>query len=130
MHPRQFLATASVFLIALRLSALDLTHATVVAPPSKAATMLIEEAEKRTGVRWTQSAAPAGGVNIVVRQAKGPAEGYSIRVENQRVLVTGNDARGVLFGVGRLLRAMRMTPGHASIDDQFTVTTAPAYKLR
>ena len=28
------------------------------------------------------------------------------------VLVAGNDARGVLFGVGRLLRELRMTPGH------------------
>ena len=27
------------------------------------------------------------------------------------VLVVGNDARGVLFGVGRLLRALRMAPG-------------------
>ena len=113
-----------------------LTHATIVAPgvapPSKAVTMLIEEAEKRTGIRWTLATSPAAS-SIVITQVsskRGPAEGYSIRVENGRVLVTGNDARGVLFGIGRLLRAMRMTPGNATLDDDFTVVTAPAYRLR
>jgi hypothetical protein len=115
---------------AATLSALDLTHATVVGTSSKPVAMLIEEAEKRTGVRWALSNSPAAGANIVITQSKGPAEGYSIRVANGRVLVNGNDQRGVLFGVGRLLRAMRMTPGHATLDDLFTVVSAPAYPLR
>ncbi len=94
-------------IVAAPLFALDLTHANIVAPPSKAVTMLIEEAEKRTGVRWALSTTPAAGANIVITQGPSqrlPAEGYSIRVDNHRVLISGNDARGVLFGVGRLLR--------------------------
>jgi hypothetical protein len=119
-------------MVAAPLSALDLTHATIVAQPSKPVTMLIEETEKRTGIRWALSTSPSTGASIVITQSKtrGPAEGYSIRVEGARVLVTGNDARGVLFGTGRLLRAMRMTPGHATLDDSFTVVSAPAYPLR
>src|SRR4029077_15633723 len=44
--------------------------------------------------------------------------------------VLGNDPRGVLFGVGRLLRTLRMTAGHVAIDGDFHVATAPAYPLR
>src|SRR5437660_2798828 len=56
----RFLATALILLAlgTMRASALDLTNALVVFPPRlsgperKAVTMLVEEVEKRTGVRW------------------------------------------------------------------------------
>jgi hypothetical protein len=46
------------------------------------------------------------------------------------ITVAGNDSRGVLFGVGRLLRALRMTRGNVGIADDFSITTAPRYPLR
>jgi hypothetical protein len=46
------------------------------------------------------------------------------------VTVTGNDARGVLFGVGRLLRELRMARGSVQIPDGFAETSAPRYPLR
>ncbi len=92
--------------------------------------MLLEEAEKRTGIRWTLANTPAPGVDIIITRTAGPAEGYRISVEGEHVVVAGNDARGILFGIGRLLREMRLTPGHANIDSDFTVVTAPAYPLR
>ena len=37
------------------------------------------------------------------------AEGYRIRVDAGGVSIVGRDARGVLFGVGHLLRELRMS---------------------
>jgi hypothetical protein len=46
------------------------------------------------------------------------------------VAVVGNDTRGVLFGVGRLLRALRLEPGHVTLRDELKLTSAPKYPLR
>jgi hypothetical protein len=105
----------------------NLTNAVVSAPAGKAVTMLVEEVEKRAGVHWSRADA---GANVVVTQGSGPAEGYSIRVDRGVVRVTGNDARGVLFGIGRLLRAMRMSEGNVTLDDSFRITTTPKYAIR
>src|SRR5262245_7293220 len=85
--------------------ALDLTRATVVAPQSlgpierKAVTMLVEEAEKRSQVRWPVSASAGAGATISVRSmASGAKEGYTLRIDGGGVQIEGNDARGVLFG--------------------------------
>ena len=62
------------------------------------------------------------------------AEGFRIRVTKGKsgplVFVVGNDSRGVLFGVGRLLRELRMQPGRVTLADNFSVTNAPKYPLR
>jgi hypothetical protein len=44
--------------------------------------------------------------------------------------VIGNDARGVLFGVGHLLRTLRMNQGSIALPGDLNVTTAPHYRLR
>jgi hypothetical protein len=141
--------------------ALDLTHAIVVSPPTlsrqeqKAIALLVEEAEKRTQVRWeTATNWPTGPATVIaVGQAgvlasfSGPRaskwaaepprserEGFRIRVQSApptpTVFIAGNDARGVLFGVGHLLRNLHLTKGAASLPDDFAVTTAPKYALR
>lgn len=46
------------------------------------------------------------------------------------VAVAGNDERGVLFGVGYLLRKMHLTPGAIALPDDLAVTTSPHYPLR
>ena len=53
------------------------------------------------------------------------------------MLVAGNDSRGVLFGIGRLLQELRMyreksrqVPGHVRLPADFEITTAPQYPLR
>ena len=46
------------------------------------------------------------------------------------VSLIGNDARGVLFGVGRLLRALRLSPGHVTLPASMNLTSAPKYRLR
>jgi len=145
-------------MLALLLAAWNLTQAVVVTPArlspveQKAVTVLVEEVEKRTTIRWpvaTQWPA-AGSVAVVVTPAgslgefrgryqnepapPAGAEGYRIWTQETSgapaVFVVGNDARGVLFGVGRLLRSLRMRKGSVTLDAPLRIATAPAVKLR
>jgi hypothetical protein len=93
--------------------------------------MLVDEVEKRTGIRWPVTSSQAQGVRIeVLLQPSQPAEGYRIETGNTGVRITGNDPRGVLFGIGRLLRELRMEKGAVSIADGWKETSAPRYPLR
>ncbi|MBI4600678.1 MAG: hypothetical protein HY721_01835 [Planctomycetes bacterium] len=121
----------------------------------KAVEMLVDEVEERSGVRWPASSAwppEAGPVVVAGREgtlgelvarlgaaAAGEAgdrrpEGYRIAVEGAApqpfVLVAGNDERGVLFGIGRLLRILRIARGTVAIPSGFRAATAPRYPLR
>lgn len=124
-------------------------------PEEKAIMMLVEEVEKRTRIHWESGTAwPTADVPVV---AVGPAaaldafageyaaefttdgeasaaEGYRIRIKKRGggpvVLVIGNDVRGVLFGVGRLLRSLRMDRGKIALPDDLNVATGPHYGLR
>ncbi|HWQ56512.1 MAG TPA: hypothetical protein VN442_22690 [Bryobacteraceae bacterium] len=110
--------------------ALDLTGAALVCPPTdrKACGMLLDEVERRSQVRWQTGRGAA--VTVTVERGSGPVEGYRVRASGSGVTVTGNDSRGVLYGVGRLLRAMEMRRGAITLADGFSVTTAPKYRLR
>jgi hypothetical protein len=140
---------------------LDVTHAVVVAPSrlsateQRAATMLIEEVERRTGVRWERSQAwpeaPAtvialGAVSALdavagkfageMRQghAVTGAEGFRLVVKTNQgapaALVLGDGSRGVMFGTGRLLRELRMTKGRVELAAGLDLATAPECRLR
>lgn len=134
---------------------IDLSTAVLATPPDltarerKAVVMLLEEVEKRTRLRWpVQSDWPGGGAAVVavgpatlLRSFAGPhaaalageataAEGYRIAARGNAVLVAGNDERGVLYGVGRLLRELRLSTGKALLPAGFDATSAPAYRLR
>ena len=132
-----FRLTAVVVLAACAAHALDLTKATVIAPESfgtrekKAVSVLIEEVEKRANVRWPVAAKSAAqpAINLSLVQSK-PAEGFALRVTAGGVTITGNDSRGVLFGIGYLLRQLRMSPGRVEAPDGLGITTAPRYGLR
>jgi hypothetical protein len=123
---------------------------------SKAIEMLVEEVEKRTLARWdvvhgwpadTVPVVAVGPVSLLdkfagpfaaqlsTRAQKDGSEGYRIIVlKNARpaptVFVIGNDARGVLFGCGWLLREMRMSRDAITLDGTLDITTVPAYPLR
>src|SRR6266851_6619404 len=130
---------------------LDLSKAVIVSPENlskpetKALELLIEEVQKRTGIRWEIfDALPKDSTSVIAfrlpnkkhvkLRVPGPAEGYSIRVtrmgERPTVLVIGNDSRGMLFGVGRLLRELQMSRGKVALAEDFNVTTAPRFPLR
>jgi hypothetical protein len=116
---------------------LDLTNAVVVAPKAfagvenKAVQVLVEEVEKRSQIRWPLGS--TGAAAIELRRGSGAADGYTISTRlgvNPTVVVSGNDARGVLYGVGHLLRKLEMTRGGVSLAEPLNVTTAPRYPLR
>lgn len=139
----------------------DLTRAVVVfsdklsGSEREAVSMLLEEVEKRSQIRWTTTSRwPAEGAPVIAvgkaaelasfagrfaqelsrasRAAK--AEGYHLKVVERGsapvVLIAGEDARGVLFGVGHLLRSLRMTRGNIAVPGGLDIATAPHYPLR
>ncbi len=122
----------------------DLRRAVVVAPPqlspreNKAVAMLVEEVEKRTRIRWPVAASRPSGSSPVIwierPSGAGPAEGYRIRVDDSAaapaVFLSGNDARGLLFAVGYLLRSMHMSPEKVTVAGALNVSAAPKYPLR
>jgi hypothetical protein len=124
-------------------------------PEKRAIAILADEVEKRTQIRWRQTESwPAeAAVPVVVvgqasalksfseqlgkaaeRNEKLQAEGYQIQAVLVRgvpvVRVAGNDARGVLFGVGRLLRSMVMEKQKVTLAAGFKIASAPQYSLR
>ncbi|MBI5693166.1 MAG: hypothetical protein HZC55_24075 [Verrucomicrobia bacterium] len=124
-------------------------------PMAEAVTLLCDEAERRTGHRWPVVPAeklPASAaillgpqsavahlptLDAATRQrlaAPLAAEGFRIvtagRPGEVRVIVAGKDARGVLFGVGHLLRALRLGSGRAGLVRALDVTAAPRYPIR
>jgi len=46
------------------------------------------------------------------------------------VVIAGKDPRGVLYGIGRLLRKMHLTKGSILVPDGLKIVTAPKYSLR
>ena len=60
------------------------------------------------------------------------AEGYRILTlpEEKILLIVGKDARGLLYGVGRLLRKMEMRPGELLLKEALTLASSPVHSLR
>jgi hypothetical protein len=143
--------------------AVVVTSAQLSGPENAAIDLLLDEVENRSIIRWkvthewptdvtpviaigtAATAAEWAGTESSTLGLAGatlPAEGYRIRVvtegrEAPAVLIAGNDSRGVLFGIGRLLQEMRMyreesrqVPGHVRLPRDFEITTAPKYPLR
>ncbi len=125
---------------------IDLTQAVVVVRPgvlpnaeATAAKVLIEEIEKRTGIRLgTSTSWPEGKPAIAITSVRKPAvgtEGYRLFVDAKQasspiVWVSGADVRGALFGVGALLRRLDWAIGKLSIQPSLNIATAPAYPIR
>jgi hypothetical protein len=126
--------------------AADLTHATVVAPADltgperKAVALLIDSVRERTRITWQTAAANPGAGKPVVTIRRAPAgstlaaEGYRLRSFDNGgapgVEIAGNDERGVLFGVGGLLRALEMRRDSVTLPGKLDIQTAPRYALR
>ncbi|MFO0937710.1 MAG: hypothetical protein U0798_14490 [Gemmataceae bacterium] len=127
----------------------DLTRAVVVTPnglsprETQAVKLLTEEIARRSWVRWeTASALPSSGPAIVVVPSSlkdkavpipagvvGP-EGFRIGIVDKTVYVSGNDERGTLFGVGRLLRELRIERERITLPGTFSIVTTPHAKIR
>jgi len=125
-------------------------------PESKAVSLLVEEVKARSrigwdiSIRWPTGAVPViavsptrliGAIESRFRSVLSPEsaalgkEGYRIRTVDAGegtpvITVVGTDERGVLFGVGMLLRALRMAPGRVLLPEQLNLAAAPKYPLR
>lgn len=134
-------------------SAVDISHASILLPPNatprrhKAATMLIEEVQKRSQIRWTLAEradqsqpqillgteAELAPLAADLAPAPGP-EGYRIQVGSSvgstRITIVGRDDRGVFYGVGKLLRTLRMTRQQISVPADLSIVSVPHTMLR
>jgi hypothetical protein len=75
----------------------------------------------------------AGGLAAENQQPR--PEGFRIRTEATKgrapvILVVGDDSRGVLFGIGKLLRSVEMSRDRIGLRAPLEVTTAPAMPIR
>ena len=132
---RRGLAGALLACFAAQAADLDLSKARLALPAelskreSKAVEMLRDEVQKRTQIQLP-IAPSAGGPAIAISRGRGPAEGYSLQVAGSQLSIIADDERGLLFGIGRLLREMHMRPGQISIAGDLNITTSPKYPLR
>lgn len=122
-------------------------------PEARAVGALVEEIERRAHLRLpVVEVLPAGGTPaIVVGQgsavtahfpelvallpapaAAKPAEGFSVHADfaSGRVVLAGNDARGVLYAVGHLLRKLHIEGRRIELRLPYFVTTSPRWPLR
>lgn len=136
--------------------AIDLSRATVILPtdadgPERAAAqLLVEEVARRTGLDWPVRPGANGrtsgdcrgcialGRVDQVRQAgtTWPAsaqkpEAFEVAASaSAPILISGRDDRGVLFGVGYLLRHLEMAPHRAVLPGPIQVFSAPQLAVR
>jgi hypothetical protein len=137
---------------------LDLSAAQLYSPPGlspreeRALLVLAQEVEKRTELRLPIAhpvfSAPVpvvvAGTNATLNRLRGhlpggvpvarEAEGYVLRVVQGQgapvVYVAGTDERGVLYGVGKLLRSLRMTKLRVEAPAHLDIESSPKYRLR
>ena len=85
---------------------------------------------KRAGARWSAQETQSFRAPEFRRRP----EGFSIARDGDALTITGNDARGVLYGVGWLLRHLEIRRGSVLLPDSLLergpVTSAPHYPLR
>lgn len=113
--------------------------------------MLVEEIRNRTGFRLTKSDKVAG-TSIVIGTRKSitqrpehsqqliakpstDVDGFSIQyIESAKgapkVLIVGNDARGMLFGVGYFLRKSHLDKGRFLVPNSISTYSAPEVAIR
>jgi hypothetical protein len=131
------------------------TAATLGLQERTAVRVLIEEIEKRTTIRlpvstqWPADTVPAIAVGLLTTSSTwanpglrglpstgAPGrEGYRLAVNttarrSPTILVLGADQRGALFGVGRLLRELRMSRGSLQTPAALSIVSAPQVALR
>jgi hypothetical protein len=137
-------------------ASLDFTNSVIVIPPKlerleqKALAVLQEEIQKRTGIQldtlteWpkNQQSVIAVGQTAQIKLLAGPyagilekgqtpgKEGFRLLIKENVIFVAGSDPRGVFYGIGKLLRTLRMKPGSISAPADLNIITSPRYPIR
>lgn len=114
--------------------------------------ILVQEVEKRSGITLaTAKKVPAVGTPVIalalesdlsrlpapLRMAVGKMpeikkEGFKLVSipESKAVVIVGKDARGLLYGTGRLLRNLEMGKGTILVKSSLSLATTPRYPIR
>ncbi len=150
------LAVALLGTVPVRANKVDFSKAVVLAPrkpgslEAKAVQVLREEVYKRSGLQlllvrrppkkeqpvivvglWSKLAGSSWPGCAGLTSGKQPAqEGFALQISRQVAVVAGADARGVLYGVGKLLRQAELRRGSFLLPRGFHLTTAPRYPIR
>lgn len=137
-------------------ASLDFTNSVIVTPrrmerlEQKAITVLLEEIHKRTGIQlristeWPKNQQSviavgqtgqikilAGSYSDILEDGQiSGKEGFRLSIEENAIFVAGNDPRGVLYGIGKLLRILRMKPGSIRASEGLHIATSPRYPIR
>jgi hypothetical protein len=148
--------TCSLFDLPASSASLDFTNSVIVTPPKlerlerKAVAVLQEEIHKRTAIQlptltqWPQSrkrVIAVGGTEQIKNLSPRSSdvldnsealkrEGFRLSIREDAILVAADDPHGVLYGVGKLLRTLRMKPGSILAPGQIQITTSPRYPIR
>ena len=104
---------------------------------ANAARVLTEEVEHRTGLRWPLGAGSPSDAQVILTVETGERagvsdDGFQLSIDPKTVAVeiVGTGPRGVLFGVGHLLRKSRWRWGCLELPLSAQTETAPKYGLR
>ncbi|MCA9041513.1 MAG: hypothetical protein KDA65_14265 [Planctomycetaceae bacterium] len=132
---------------------IDLTNAIVVVQNENnhaASQLLIDEVAVRTGLNWKRTTnwpdqktivaltsdrtASANNLTSKEHTAHKP-ESYHVQVQQREngqtiVWVAGHDDRGLLFGVGALLRKLEWSQGQVLVPTDLNLAVTPAYPIR
>lgn len=121
---------------------IDLTHATVVIRDGDlplveqtAVTVLVEEVEKRTGIKWDVTTKQRqNGFSVLINPKNmdipSEKESFSIITKKHSVFIGGIDPKGVLNGVGKFLRTIEMSPGKIILAFPINLSSSPDHEIR
>ncbi|WP_353722192.1 hypothetical protein [Dyadobacter sp. 676] len=135
---------------------IDLSKSRIFSPTGKAVLsrsieILQSEVEKRTGLKLPiakklpknesvilvvaesdLSKLPEQFRNAVLALPEIKSEGFKLAVIPglNSVIIAGKDRRGILYGVGRLLRKAEMTEGKLQLPKGLAISTSPRYPMR
>ncbi len=137
---------------------IDFSNATIYCPEKKqevvqkAIQILQEEVEKRSGIqlevekKQSKSATPVIAISLTQHLSNLPPqfqeavnalpstgpEGYQLVMmqESNAILIAGHDPRGVLYGIGKLLRKMEIRKGQILVPENITMASTPKYPIR
>ena len=144
------------FILPASAASLDFTNSVIVTPPKlekleqKAITVLQEEIQKRTGIQlstlteWPKNQQPVIAVGQtaqirllavsyadILENGRTPGkEGFRLLIKGNTIFVVGSDPRGVFYGIGKLLRTLRMKTGSISAPADLDIITSPRYPIR
>ena len=119
----------------------------------KAVSVLQEEVKKRTGIylktmtSWPDNSQPVIAIGRASQLKKlgkslthflnnenaDVKEGYQLIIFDKPsplIIVAGNDPRGVLYGMGKLLRTLNLSNNSIAATGTFTISTSPRYPIR